>query len=302
MLLVVLYHCKGAVSGGYVGVDVFFVISGFLITTQLARELVTAGKVSLLRFYARRARRILPAATVVTVTTVIVSGMVLFPLAARRVFDDARAAAVFSANTHFASAAADYFNSDLPLSPMQHYWSLSVEEQFYFVWPLLLIVSSLVWLTVLRRSQRRRPPAAPRLKIVIVALAAVATASFIACLLDTSRSPIWAYYSILTRAWELSAGALVALSLPLIARMDRRLAAPLTWLGIACILTAAVSFNQFTPFPGCAALLPVAGAVAVIGAGSAATGRWGAEALLGTAPFAGSAAGPTPGTCGIGLC
>lgn len=175
-------------TGGYIGVDVFFVISGFLITSQLVRELRATGKLSFRGFYARRIRPILPAATLTTIVTVLVSGLVLSPLAACREFGDARAAAVFVANLHFTARDADYFNATLPPSPMQHYWSLSVEEQFYFVWPLILVVSSLVWLRVRGRSAdptRARdaaavsPPARrPRLRVVVTVLAALALVSF----------------------------------------------------------------------------------------------------------------------------
>lgn len=298
VLLVVLFHCRAGIPGGYVGVDVFFVISGFLITTQLVRELRQTGRISFRGFYARRARRILPAATVTTIVTVVVAGLLLPPLAAIRVFGDARAAAVFGANIHFAARDADYFSADLPPSPLQHYWSLSVEEQFYFVWPLLLVVSSLVWLGVRRRSTRAahadarydggatRPISAqPRFRVVIVILAAVAALSFVGSVLETPQSSPLAYYSLGTRAWELAAGALVALSLPLAARLESRLAGALTWIGVACIAMAAMAFSNSTPYPGDAALLPVAGAAAIIFAGSAARKRWGAEALLGTAPF-----------------
>jgi peptidoglycan/LPS O-acetylase OafA/YrhL len=295
VVLVVLFHCRAGVPGGYVGVDVFFVISGFLITTQLVRELRETGRISLSGFYARRARRILPAATLTTIVTVIAAGVLLSPLAAIRVFGDARAAAVFGANIHFAARDANYFSADLPPSPLQHYWSLSVEEQFYFVWPLLLILSSLVWLGIRHRSTRAAPadardPAAqsrarPRFRVVIVILAAVATLSFVGSVLQTPKSGTAAYYSMVTRGWELAAGALVALSLPLAARLERRLAGVLTWTGVACIATAAMAFNNSTPYPGDAALLPVAGAVAIIFAGRAAGRRWGAEAVLGTKPF-----------------
>jgi peptidoglycan/LPS O-acetylase OafA/YrhL len=278
-----------------VGVDVFFVISGFLITTQLVRELRETGRISLSGFYARRARRILPAATLTTIVTVVAAGLLLSPLAAIRVFGDARAAAVFGANIHFAARDADYFSADLPPSPLQHYWSLSVEEQFYFVWPLLLVLSSLVWLGIRHRSARAAPadsrdPAAqsrarPRFPVVIVIFAAVAMLSFAGSVVETSQSGAAAYYSMVTRAWELAAGALVALSLPLAARLEQRLAGVLTWTGVACIATAAMVFNSSTPYPGDAALLPVAGAVAIIFAGCAAGRRWGAEAVLGTKPF-----------------
>lgn len=297
ILLVVLYHAHLGVPGGYVGVDVFFVISGFLITSQLVRELRVNGQISFTGFYARRARRILPAATLTTIVTVIAAGILLSPLPAMRVFSDARSAAVFGANIHFAARDANYFNDSLSPSPLQHYWSLSVEEQFYFVWPLLLVVSSLVWLESGRRSARRkrngtrthdgsepRPRRRPRSAAIIVALCLAGAASFLASLVQTPSSPSWAYYSIFTRAWELAAGALVALSLPLVRRLDRRLATALTWIGVGLIGFAAMTFNGSTPYPGTAALLPVAGAVAIIGAGVAATRRWGAEALLGVAP------------------
>jgi peptidoglycan/LPS O-acetylase OafA/YrhL len=298
VVLVVLFHCRAGIPGGYVGVDVFFVISGFLITTQLVRELRETGRISFRGFYARRARRILPAATLTTIVTVVVAGLLLPPLAAIRVFGDARAAAMFGANVHFAARDADYFNADLPPSPLQHYWSLSVEEQFYFVWPLLLVLSSLVWLGIRRRSARAAlddarldgeaaapVSARPRFPVVIVMLAAVAVLSFAGSVLETPQSATLAYYSLGTRAWELAAGALVALSLPLAARLETRLAGVLTWTGVACIAAAAMIFDSSTPYPGGAALLPVAGAVAIIFAGSAARKRWGAEALLGTAPF-----------------
>jgi peptidoglycan/LPS O-acetylase OafA/YrhL len=290
ILLVVLYHAHLGVPGGYVGVDVFFVISGFLITSQLARELRANGRISFAGFYARRARRILPAATVTTIVTVVAAGILLSPLPAMRVFSDARSAAVFGANIHFAARDANYFNDSLSPSPLQHYWSLSVEEQFYVVWPLLLVLSSLAWLGAIGRLGRtkhdRSKPrrARPRPGAIIVVLCLAGAASFLASVVQTPESPSWAYYSIFTRAWELAAGALLALSVPLARQVDRRLAVPLTWIGVGLIAFAAMTFSGSTPYPGVAALLPVAGAVAIIGAGVAAAGGWGAEALLGVAP------------------
>ena len=298
ILLVVLYHTNTGITGGYVGVDVFFVISGFLITGQLAKELAMKGRVSFLGFYARRARRILPAATLVTIVTVIASGLLLNPIEAQRVFGDATAAIFFGANFHFAAQGADYFNASLPPSPVQHYWSLSVEEQFYVMWPLLLVVSSLVWLGVRRRRANTgqsgsRPSQGaesvgtrgPNMRVVVLVLGAVAAASFFASIQQTAHSPSWAYYSILTRAWELAIGALIALSVSLTARLDRHIAALATWVGVACIVVAALMFDDETAYPGDSALLPVAGAAVIIAAGGAASKRWGAEALLGTAPF-----------------
>jgi peptidoglycan/LPS O-acetylase OafA/YrhL len=287
ILLVVLYHVPvRALSGGYVGVDVFFVISGFLITRQLVRELRARGRISFLAFYARRARRILPAATLAVMATAIASAVVLNPLAAQRALNDGLSAVYFGANVHFAAQGADYFNAGLSPSPVQHYWSLSVEEQFYIVWPLLLIVASLVWLTgrhadAAEWNSIRRPALAVVAFVLVLAVAA----SLFASIRQTATNPSWAYFSILTRAWELAVGALVALALPSAKRLDPRLAVPLTWAGLACIGVAAASFSDATAYPGQAALLPVLGATAVIAGGSAASHRWGAGALLGTPPF-----------------
>ncbi|MGH2882753.1 MAG: acyltransferase family protein, partial [Solirubrobacteraceae bacterium] len=214
IVLVVLYHVHaGLAPGGYVGVDVFFVISGFLITGQLLRELRTTGRVSFLAFYARRARRILPAALLTVIVTAVASALLLNPLAANRALHDDLSAIYFGANVHFASQGADYFNAGLSPSPIQHFWSLSVEEQFYIVWPLLLVVSSLVWLGIRPRS-RREEAQRPVIGAVILVLAILAAISLMASIRQTPTSPSWAYFSIVTRAWELAVGAVVALALP----------------------------------------------------------------------------------------
>lgn len=285
ILLVVLYHVPvRAFSGGYVGVDVFFVISGFLITRQLARELEATNRISLLAFYARRARRILPAAILVVMVTAVASAALLNPLAAQRAIKDGLSAIYFGANFHFAVQGDDYFNAGMSPSPFQHYWSLSVEEQFYVVWPLLLIVSSLAWLGF-RRARTDGTVRRPHLPSVIVVLLVVAGASLFASIHQTVSDPSWAYFSILTRAWELAVGALIALALPMAKRIDPRVGVPLTWAGLACIAVAATSFSDSSLYPGRDALLPVAGAAAVIVGGSAGYKRWAAESLLGTRPF-----------------
>ncbi|MDA8297514.1 MAG: acyltransferase family protein [Actinomycetota bacterium] len=278
--LVVAYHLSWVVTGGYVGVDVFFVISGFLITSQLLHELEKQQGLSFIGFYARRARRILPAATIVLIATVLCARAVLSPQAADRVFEDAVAAVFYGANFRFAASGANYFNSTLPPSPLLHYWSLGVEEQFYLLWPLVLVGASLVWLPARRRAAR--PPA---LGLVAIVLGAIALASFLVGLRQTTTSPSWAYYSILTRCWELAIGALAALGLPLWSHLTERVAAGLGWAGVVAIGASALAYSSRTPFPGLAALLPVAGAFAVIVAGSHRRIRYGAEALLGCWPL-----------------
>jgi peptidoglycan/LPS O-acetylase OafA/YrhL len=286
IVLVVLYHVHaGLAPGGYVGVDVFFVISGFLITGQLVRELRTAGRISFLAFYARRARRILPAALLTVSVTAVASALLLNPLAATRARHDSLSAVYFGANVHFAARGADYFNAGLSPSPIQHFWSLAVEEQFYIVWPLLLVASSLAWLGVRRRSRREQAEGSV-IGVVALVLGIVTAVSLLASIRQTTTSPSWAYFSIVTRGWELAVGAVVALALPVVARLDRRLAIPLSWAGLACIALAAVLFSDVTSYPGDSALLPVLGAAAVICGGSAlASRRFGAETLLGTPPF-----------------
>ena len=154
VVLVVLYHAQvPGLSGGYVGVDVFFVISGFVITGVLLRERDETGGSSLLNFYARRLRRILPAATLVILATVAASYLLLGYVSGDSVANDGRWAAVFLSNLHFAKAGTNYLTSMLPPSPLQNYWSLSVEEQFYIVFPTLFLLAT--------RLRRFATPSAP---------------------------------------------------------------------------------------------------------------------------------------------
>jgi peptidoglycan/LPS O-acetylase OafA/YrhL len=237
VLLVVLYHCGvTGLGGGYVGVDVFFVISGFLITSLLLREAAATGRISIVAFYARRARRLLPAATLVTAVTVLAGWRWLPPLRAPHLALDGLATTVYGLNYRLAAAGADYLNADAAVSPLQHFWSLAVEEQFYLVWPLLLLAC--------RRMRR-------------TALSVVVAGSLAISVWQTWANPTWAYFGLHARAWELGAGALVAV---LGVRLPR-VAAP---AGLAAIALAAVLFTDRTAFPGYAALLPVAGTVAVL--------------------------------------
>ena len=185
ILAVVLYHA-GVVTGGYVGVDVFFVVSGFLITGLLWREIHDHGRVSFAAFYARRARRLLPASALVLIVTLIASALVLSPLRMLEVTKDAKAAALYVSNYRFAAQRTDYLAASTPPSPLQHYWSLAVEEQFYAVWPLLML--GVVML--LRRARRFSAATA------IAALAVVAVTSFALSVYWTHASQPWAFFSL----------------------------------------------------------------------------------------------------------
>ena len=261
--LVVLNHSGVPfMSGGYVGVDVFFVVSGFLITQILVREASFTGGISLTRFYARRARRILPAAALVLLVTTVVSGLTMSASRVQEVVQDVLWASAFAANIHYAQLDTDYFSLDRALSPVQHYWSLAVEEQFYLLLPLIILV--LVAWGRRRLIARRRFPGRWVTGVVVGALAA---ASLAWSVIDTQTSATSAYFSSLTRGWELGVGVMLALAVPRLARLTRRSRVLLSSVGLAAILYAAATFDSTTPFPGWHALVPVLGAGAVIASG-----------------------------------
>ncbi len=261
VIAVVLYHAGiPGITGGYVGVDVFFVISGFLITGLLRREASTTNTVALGRFYGARARRLLPGAATVGVITAIVAAVVLPPLQARSVFVDGIASALYVGNYRFAMQGTDYLASGMP-SPFQHYWSLGVEEQFYLVWPMLIIGTA--WLL----GRIRRSGAASGVTPYAAVLGLVGAASLAAAVLCTRTSPPWAFFSLPTRAWELAVGGLVALSIRQWRRLPLLPAAIAGWGGLGLILLTCTQLGPATPYPGTAALLPVLGTALVIGGG-----------------------------------
>ncbi len=248
-MAVLLFHIGlPHATGGFVGVDVFYVISGFLITGLLLREGEATGKVDLLRFYARRMRRLLPAALLVILATLAASVLIVSPLRLTEIAGDAAASALYVANFRFAFEAADYLALELP-SPLLHYWSLGVEEQFYLLWPLILLLAT-----------RLLPSRLVGLFFVILAVA-----SFGLSLYWTDASPSWAFFSPMTRAWELAAGALIAIGLLRLPARLSRITSPMAVLGgLALIVAAVILLDADTQFPGLAALLPVTGATLVI--------------------------------------
>jgi len=256
--------------GGFVGVDVFFVISGFLISQLLFREVERRGSLSIRDFYARRARRILPAATLVTLATLAGSLVWLSVVDAREVVYDAAWATFFAANVRFSAVGTDYFAQETGPSPMQHYWSLSVEEQFYLVWPLLLL--GCVWLARQRRHRgagaRVERAALPRLTVwwVLVGLGLV---SFGYGVVLTETDPTAAYFSTPARAWELAIGAVTALVARHVAgRLGSVQRGAIATAGLVAIGWACVTYGADTPFPGTAAALPVLGSAALLLAGA----------------------------------
>jgi peptidoglycan/LPS O-acetylase OafA/YrhL len=277
--LVVVYHAGWhPFGGGFVGVDVFFVISGFLITGLLADELRRDGTVSLARFYGRRARRLLPLSTLVLAVTAVTFLLLLSPLYRGALAGDVRAAALYVGNWHFAAGALLYGTVSAD-SPVIHYWSLGVEEQFYLLWPLLLLVTA----GALGRSGNCRDWPTTRRRMTIALSAVFAVSLALSVVLTPSSAP-YAYYGLHTRAWELAAGGLLALA------AGRRspgsaVLAVIGWLGLAMIAVSAIVITTRTTFPGTAAAAPVAGAVAVLGSGIRA-GPAGPARLLGSPPLA----------------
>jgi peptidoglycan/LPS O-acetylase OafA/YrhL len=270
-------HVRGF-SGGFVGVDVFFVISGFLITQLLLVEWQRTGSISLTGFYGRRARRILPAATLVLVVTVVTATALLNFVRAKALIEDSVWATFFAANIKFGREQTDYFAADGPPSALQHYWSLAVEEQFYLVWPLLLSVL----LTGFVRGRRRRTiperPAHQRASArVLVVLVLIGGASIVSCLSLTSENPTAAYFSTTARAWELGLGAVCAASAALASRLPANIRCLAVWTGLGMVAYAMHTFSATTVFPGRAALVPTIGtALVIVGGfgGRPAASRW----------------------------
>jgi peptidoglycan/LPS O-acetylase OafA/YrhL len=269
ILLVVSYHTGTVVArGGYVGVDVFFVISGFLITGQLYRELEKRGRVSLRAFYARRAIRLIPAAAVTVLATLGAAWHWLPPGTLRPMGWDALASGTYWMNVRLAVQGTDYLGAQRDVSPLQHFWSLGVEEQFYLVWPVLLVLASLIslsnWASV--RSIR--------LMLVLVTIG-----SFVLCVAEAGNGSPWAYFGLPARAWELGAGALVALGVRRLVLLNAGFAAFLSWTGLVLIALSALLLSSRSS-PGWDLLPPVAGAALVI-IGGCAGPAGGAIKLLG---------------------
>ena len=255
VVAVLLYHAGlSFVPGGYVGVDVFFVISGFLITGLLLREMEKTGTLSIVRFYSRRAKRLLPMTVVVLGTVTLLSWLLFSPVRMDKVSLDVIASGLYFMNWLLAVQAADYFGAGLQASPVQHFWTLAVEEQFYLVWPALLL--SVAWWC--RRTDRSLRPA------LGIVFAIVIISSLAYSVYSTEHEAGAAYFSTLTRVWELALGGALAIVPASWLQLHRLAAVTLASAGLAAIAWSTVRFNHDTLFPGYAALIPTLGTVAII--------------------------------------
>ncbi len=257
VLSVVLFHAwPGLLPGGYVGVDIFFVISGFLITGILLRDLNATGRIDLLEFWARRTRRILPAACLVLVATSAVAALTISPVDFRDLYRDVGAAALYVLNWRLAARSVDYLAEGEPPSLVLHYWSLSIEEQFYILFPLLLL--SAAWIG--RRVSQSRPD--QRWPVLTIAL--LWLASFAWCLYLTAADQPLAFFHTGARAWQLMTGGLVAASCELAAAKNESLRRLIALVGMALITAALAMLSADTIYPGWVALVPTLGAAAII--------------------------------------
>lgn len=254
--LVLIYHLyPDLLPGGFVGVDVFFVISGFLITGGLWRGFQRNGRVRLLDFWGRRARRLVPAAALALTATWFVSRIMLAPSLLEDTAGQIRASALYYQNWQLAHEAVNYLTANQAATPVQHFWSLSVEEQFYLLWPLLFVLAALTG------ARRRRA-------VLAAGMVTLTAASLAYSVYETRVDPAAAYFVTTTRMWELGAGGLLAM-LP--ERVSRALSRQgwLGWAGLAAVLASAFALSGSSEFPGFLAVLPVGGAVMLIASGPA---------------------------------
>lgn len=272
--LVLIYHAGiTLLPGGFIGVDVFFVVSGFLITGLLVREVEKTGRISLGRFYARRARRLLPAAALVLVVTAILTWLTSSVVDWRTFGGDIAAAALYVVNWRLAERSVDYLAEGIGASPVQHFWSLAVEEQFYIVWPLLLLL-------VAAFVRFRRLPVRP---LMGVALTIIVVPSLAWSVVASTSTPESAFFVTTTRLWELGIGALVAVGAALWPRIPRPAASAIGWTGLLTVVAGGFLLDSSVAWPSAWALVPTLGTAAVIVAGSSDPGS--AVRLLSWRPF-----------------
>jgi peptidoglycan/LPS O-acetylase OafA/YrhL len=245
--LVVLFHAKLS-PGGFIGVDIFYVISGYLITGIIIKEIGETGTFKYRNFYLRRAKRLLPASLGILALTAVFAWLVLPATVRTNLGKDVLAASLYVSNYLFAFWENDYQNLNATPSPVIHYWSLAVEEQFYIFWPIIIFS---LWKFGKRRA-------------VAVGVFTITIASFLFSLYLTNVNPIWAFYSLPTRAWELGIGALL-LFLPRNLLSTKSIPSSLmVWSGAVLLITSVVIFSERTPFPGYNALLPTLGTAILI--------------------------------------
>lgn len=259
ILLVVAYHVGvPGFAGGYVGVDVFFVLSGYLITSLLAKELEHTGGIRLAEFYARRARRLLPAVSLVLFVSLLLARQVYAPFEQQGFCGTAVATAAYISNWWFAKESTNYLAAERDDNPYLHTWSLAVEEQFYVVWPVVLLIAS-------------KGPESTRRRRLLLTMALLAVLSLAISVWQTRIAAPWAFFGSPARTWEFACGGLGALLQTGTSRARVIGHTLVGWAGMAAVIYAAVAFSQVTAFPGVAAAIPVLGTAAMLVSAASAT-------------------------------
>jgi peptidoglycan/LPS O-acetylase OafA/YrhL len=270
VVLVVLFHCNvPAFRGGFIGVDVFFALSGYLITSLIVNEIGRNGKLCFSNFYARRARRLLPASGLVVVSTLVFGLFVYSPLELASYVKSSVYTSLYISNYLFIRDQANYFASDIAANPYLHTWSLAVEEQFYLFWPLM-IVATLVFL----KSKRN----------LGIVLTVVCLFSFGICVWLTETREPWAFFSLPARAWEFALGGLTSQLSTQQLRAHARWVKAIGWLGLAVLITSGCVYSSRMSFPGFLALFPIVGTVAVLMDGASGIGST-LQTVLGSRPL-----------------
>jgi peptidoglycan/LPS O-acetylase OafA/YrhL len=270
VLIVVAFHCGiPGFSAGFVGVDVFFVLSGYLITGLLVSEIEKTSRLNLVQFYARRVRRLLPASALTLLVTLLVGAIIMAPNELTFAARAARATAIYMSNIFFATNAADYFAPAVKLNPMLHTWSLAVEEQFYLFWPLLIILGMQFW-----RSK----------KALVAILAALTLLSLATSIWFTAKGGTFAFYELPARAWEFGIGGLAVLLPRFSLKLPFGAWLAFGWLGVLAVLGSGFFIAGDTNFPGWIALIPVLGTTIALIAGAELPHR-GVGVVLDSAPL-----------------
>ncbi len=257
VLCVVIAHSKIGLESGFIGVDVFFVISGFLITGHLFKEALKHGTIHMLQFYSRRILRILPASIFVILTTLLAAYLYLSPLQLANYGLDGLFSSFSGMNYRLAQSGTDYFNTSTLPSPFQHYWSLAIEEQFYFIWPFVI----LILVKLFGKTKHFKT-------IVNLVLLAIIGSSLYYSYITTQVSQTWAYFGLLTRAWELAIGAILAINMGIFAKISSKVSALLSWVGLGGLIAGLVIINESTPYPGAWALIPTLSTALIIAVGT----------------------------------
>jgi peptidoglycan/LPS O-acetylase OafA/YrhL len=257
VIAVIIAHSKIGLAGGFVGVDIFFVISGFLITLNILKEITKTGAVSLSNFYARRAIRILPASFFTIICTFLISLFLLSPVQLLSNLYDGFFSIFSLLNFRLALNSTNYFTNTEAVSPFQHFWSLCIEEQFYLIWPALILFSTKLF------SKKYSIQNSLNIIITLIIALSLTTSYFV-----TQTSPSWAYFGLHTRAWELAIGCLVAVNISIFERIGTLISKVLSLIGLGFLCLSFYFVNESTPFPGLWALLPTIGTAIIIISGA----------------------------------